>query len=236
MALGLCIPFPYPSLELAVGLAYSSWFWWRYVLFAEGRRELRSRVKGLRSRAAETLDGLTERTRDLQPPPASDQSSGREVVERLAARHTQQQGLVVSARSDDGSWVALNEPRRLANERDASEAEGGGGASADGGPEGLTEGYVEGLLQELEDRVRDTAASSPATRNPDEERGDDSGAGAGGRAPTVLALSVWAPEPGAEGTLGREEMEKLAAAHIREAVLPSSMRQPSVAEQAGTGP
>ncbi|PNH02908.1 hypothetical protein TSOC_011083 [Tetrabaena socialis] len=133
----------------AVGLAYSSWFWWRYVLFAEGRRELRSRVKGLRSRAAETLDGLTERTRDLQPPPVEDPSSGREVVERLAARHTQQQGSVISGRSDDGSWITINEPR---------------------------------------------------------------------------------------GALEREEMEKLAATHKREGVPPSSMRKPSVAEQAGIGP
>ncbi len=57
---GVRLPASLP-LQL-VGVCYSAYFWWRYVLFAEGRRELGEQVDQLRGRLAHRVDELAEKT------------------------------------------------------------------------------------------------------------------------------------------------------------------------------
>ncbi|KXZ43233.1 hypothetical protein GPECTOR_97g771 [Gonium pectorale] len=122
-----------PQLFQAVGVGYSAWFWYRYVLFAAGRRELASRLADLRSGLAERVDELADRTLESHPNPGTGETgasaTARGLVERLAARHArgaeghkEDKGAAVR---DDGSW--LDEPE-------------GKGAED-------TDRYVNGLLQ-----------------------------------------------------------------------------------------
>ncbi|GLC43216.1 hypothetical protein PLESTB_000849700 [Pleodorina starrii] len=173
-----------PGLLQTVGFGFSCWFWYRFLLFAEGRRDLEASLALLRRNVSERMDGLADKTIDAHPNAGSGETgageTARQLVGRMAARHTrqqqqQQQQQAVAPLKDDGSWV--DEPDTKAGEGDV----------------GLSEGYVAGLLQELDERSR-----SPSP-------GPGAGAG-GGRAPPAifafivsdLAAGVWDAEPGAE--------------------------------------
>ncbi|KXZ52814.1 hypothetical protein GPECTOR_8g2 [Gonium pectorale] len=163
-----------PQLFQAVGVGYSAWFWYRYVLFAAGRRELASRLADLRSGLAERVDELADRTLESHPNPGTGETgasaTARGLVERLAARHARgaeghMEGKGAAVR-DDGSW--LDEPE--------GQGEGEGAGAED------TDRYVNGLLQELDERTRNTSAAGGG--------GEGTGGGAGGRGPVVFAFAT----------------------------------------------
>ena len=53
-----------PAVQ-TVGLGYSAWFWWNYVLFADGRKDLNRQLARLQSGITHTIDDITDKTRAL---------------------------------------------------------------------------------------------------------------------------------------------------------------------------
>ncbi|EFJ51877.1 hypothetical protein VOLCADRAFT_87514 [Volvox carteri f. nagariensis] len=172
-----------PGLLQVVGFGFSCWFGWRYVLFAEGRQDLRQALWQLRRNVAEGVEGLAEKTLDTHPNPGTGETGAAATARRVA------DGVAAARRDvpttnpqppgqprDDGSWVDEQPPHA-----------GSGTARITG----LDEHYVSGLLEELDEHSRGTTT--------------------GGRSPTSIFAfrlvseaddgdGLRAPEPGADET------------------------------------
>ncbi|KAG2482054.1 hypothetical protein HYH03_018990 [Edaphochlamys debaryana] len=101
-----------PGIFEAVGFGYSAFFFWKYVLFAKGREELRMSLRILQKTVVESVDDFTERTLDTHPAAGGEPSgpTARGLVEGLAARHAsrqrrEQQQRQLGTAADDGSWI-----------------------------------------------------------------------------------------------------------------------------------
>ncbi|KAG2427274.1 hypothetical protein HXX76_012470 [Chlamydomonas incerta] len=74
-----------PQALEAVGLAYSSYFWWRFILFADGRAQLRAALGRAQARVAESVSDLADAAADSA---AAAAAAGRDVRAVFASTST----------------------------------------------------------------------------------------------------------------------------------------------------